>query len=45
MPGQFRVLMPNEPPYQAYDDRSLWEKLQRSFDEEEYAEIDDDDEE
>ncbi len=45
MPGQFRVLMPNEPQYQAYDDKSLWEKLQRTFDEEEYAELDDDDDE
>ena len=44
MPGQFRVLMPNEPQYQAYDDKSLWEKLQHAFDEEEYAEVDDDDE-
>ena len=45
MPGQFRVLMPNEPQYQAYDDKSLWEKLQHAFDEEEYAEVDDLDEE
>jgi hypothetical protein len=44
-PGLFRVLMPNEPQYQAYDDKSLWEKLQHAFDEEEYAEVDDDDEE
>ena len=45
MPGQFRVLMPNEPQYQAYDDKSLWEKLQYNYDEEEYAVSDDEDEE
>lgn len=28
-PGKFRVLMPNESYYQAYDDKKLWEKLQR----------------
>jgi hypothetical protein len=32
--------MPNEPQYQAYDDKSLWEKLQNSY--EEYEEDDDD---
>lgn len=45
MPGQFRVLMPNEPQYQAYDDKSLWEKLQYNYNEEEYAVSDDEDEE
>ena len=45
MPGQFRVLMPNEPQYQAYDDRSLWDKLQFKYNEEEYADdVNDDDE-
>ena len=45
MPGQFRVLMPNEVQYRAYDDKSLWEKLQNSFDEEEYADdVNEDDE-
>ena len=32
-PGMFRVLMPNEPQYQAYDDKSLWDKLQNSYNE------------
>ncbi len=36
-PGLFRVLMPNETQYRAYDDKSLWDKLQHSYDEEEYA--------
>ena len=40
-PGLFRVLMPNESQYQAYDDKSLWEKLQSSYDE--YGEFDDED--
>jgi hypothetical protein len=40
-PGKFRVLMPNETYYQAYDDKGLWEKLQRAFDEDEYGEDDD----
>lgn len=31
-PGQFRVLMPNESHYQAYDDKSLWAKLQNDYD-------------
>lgn len=39
-PGMFRVLMPNEPQYKAYDDKSLWEKLQSSYDE--YEDEDDD---
>ena len=41
-PKEFRVLMPNESHYQAYDDKSLWDKLQRAFSEEEYGDIDDD---
>jgi hypothetical protein len=41
-PSQFRVLMPNETYYQAYDDKKLWEKLQRDYDEDEYGETDDD---
>ena len=41
-PGQFRVLMPNESYYQAYDDKGLWEKLQRDYDEGEYSDEDDD---
>ena len=28
-PGKFRVLMPNEQYYRAYDDKKLWDKLQR----------------
>ncbi len=28
-PGRFRVLKPNESYYQAYDDKKLWDKLQR----------------
>lgn len=43
--SQFRVLMPNESYYQAYDDKQMWEKLQRDFDEGEYANDDDDDDE
>ncbi len=44
-PGLFRVLMPNESQYRAYDDKSLWDKLQRSFEEEEYADdVNEDDE-
>ena len=31
-PGEFRVLMPNESHYQAYDDKSLWTKLQNEYD-------------
>ena len=42
-PGEFRVLMPNEHHYQAYDDKSLWEKLQSAFDEQEYGVDDDED--
>ena len=42
-PGKYRVLMPNEVQYQAYDDKGLWSKLQASFDADEYA--DDEDEE
>jgi hypothetical protein len=41
-PGRFRVLMPNEPQYRAYDDKKLWDKLQSEYDVEEYA-VDDDD--
>jgi hypothetical protein len=33
--------MPNETQYRAYDDKKLWEKLQRDYD---TAEYDDDDE-
>jgi hypothetical protein len=31
-PGAFRVLMPNEAHYQAYDDNALWTKLQQEYD-------------
>ena len=41
-PGKYRVLMPNEPQYQAYDDKGLWTKLQQAFESEEYADEDDD---
>lgn len=40
-PGDFRVLMPNESHYQAYDDKGLWESLQKAFNEEEYDDDDD----
>ena len=43
-PGEFRVLMPNEAHYQAYDDKSLWEKLQREFNDDEYGDFDNDNE-
>jgi hypothetical protein len=33
--------MPNEPQYQAYDDKSLWDKLQSSYNE--WEDEDDDD--
>lgn len=32
-PGKFRILMPNETQYRAYDDKKLWEKLQSEHDE------------
>jgi hypothetical protein len=32
-PGRFRMLMPNEPQYRAYDDKKLWEKLQSEYNE------------
>lgn len=35
-PGDFRILMPNESHYQAYDDKGMWESLQKAFNEEEY---------
>ena len=41
-PGAFRVLMPNEHHYQAYDDKSLWEALQRAFETDGYGDDDDD---
>ena len=41
---RFRVLMPNEQQYQAYDDKGHWEKLQRAYDEGEDVEDDDSDE-
>jgi hypothetical protein len=37
---KFRILMPNETQYRAYDDKGLWSKLQSSYDE--YSDIDDD---
>jgi len=37
----FRVLMPNEPQYKAYDDKKLWTELQNEYDLEEYPEDDD----
>jgi len=30
-PGEFRVLAPNEEHYKAYDDKSLWAKLQNEY--------------
>jgi len=46
-PGEFRILMPNEAHYQAYDDKSLWEKLQNEYSDgyDEYDSDEDDDEE
>lgn len=40
--GRFRILMPNESQYQAYDDKSLWNKLQDAYYNDEYADEDDD---
>jgi hypothetical protein len=34
--------MPNEEHYKAYDDKALWEKLQRAFDDDEYGDYSDD---
>lgn len=42
-PNHFRVLMPNETYYQAYDDKGLWTKLQRDYDEGEFDDDDDTD--
>jgi hypothetical protein len=42
-PGKYRILMPNEATYQAYDDKSLWAKLQANF-ESEYDDDEEDDE-
>lgn len=39
-PGRFRILMPNEPQYRAYDDKKLWDKLQTDYDSDEYADDD-----
>ena len=46
-PNDFRVLMPNEEHYKAYDDKNLWAKLQNEYsdDYDEYDSDDDDDEE
>jgi hypothetical protein len=41
-PGKFRILMPNEPQYRAYDDKKLWEKLQSDYNE--WPDDEDDDE-
>jgi hypothetical protein len=45
-PGLFRVLMPNEPQYKAYDDKKLWADLQTEYESEEYGDddVNDDDE-
>lgn len=43
-PGEFRVLMPNEQHYQAYDDKKLWEKLQWEYNGYDELEDDEDDE-
>ena len=42
---KFRILMPNETQYQAYDDKSLWEKLQQKYYTDEYPDDEDDDDE
>ena len=44
-PGQFRVLMPNEAQYKAYDDKKLWEQIQNEYNDGDYNEDDDEDEE
>jgi hypothetical protein len=41
-PHDFRVLVPNEEHYQAYDDKTLWEKLARAFAEDDYGDYTDD---
>ena len=41
-PHDFRVLVPNEEHYQAYDDKNLWEKLARAFAEDDYGDYTDD---
>lgn len=43
-PGLFRVLMPNEPQYKAYDDKNLWNKLQSEYNEYPEEDEEDDDE-
>ena len=43
-PNDFRVLVPNEEHYQAYDDKTLWEKLSRAFAEDDYGDYTDEDE-
>lgn len=41
--GMFRILQPNEPQYKAYDDNSLWKKLQSEYKGEGYEDEEDDD--
>ena len=43
--NKFRILMPNETQYRAYDDKKLWEKLQRDYDTAEYGDEDEDSDE
>jgi hypothetical protein len=44
-PSQFRILMPNETQYKAYDDKKLWDQMQGEYDKEEYDPDDEDDKE
>jgi hypothetical protein len=44
-PKDFRILMPNEDHYKAYDDVSLWSKLQKSFIDDDYGEYNEEDDE
>jgi hypothetical protein len=41
--NKFRILMPNETYYQAYDDRGVWEKLVASLDDDYFDPEDDED--
>lgn len=43
-PKEFRILMPNEKYYQAYDDQENWKELQHSYDAAVYADYEDEDE-
>lgn len=44
-PKDFRILAPNEEHYKAYDDKSLWDKLQNAFTDDDYGDYSDDEDE